>query len=209
MPYNDSKPLKIAILGWGSLLWDKNEEFDSHHEEEWYQDGPKLKLEFSRVSSSRKGALTLVIDKKNGEEPCSVAYTFSTRRNPDDAICDLRCRENIKKKHEKKIGFIFLDGSRSSSRDSDSLESIRAWAKEKNIDVVIWTDLESNFLEKCGKHFSVDNAIEHIQSLDSGGKAGAVKYISRAPRFVDTPLRRKLESQSWFKKLSKELNKAA
>lgn len=52
---------KIAILGWGSLIWDERPEFDSHHEE-WTSGGPVLQLEFSRISESRKGALTLVID---------------------------------------------------------------------------------------------------------------------------------------------------
>jgi hypothetical protein len=41
--------VKIAILGWGSLLWDKRPEFDEQHDE-WQFDGPKLKIEFSRVS---------------------------------------------------------------------------------------------------------------------------------------------------------------
>lgn len=53
---------KIAILGWGSLLWDESDaEFDERHHE-WKFDGPVLKLEFARKSSSRLNALTLVID---------------------------------------------------------------------------------------------------------------------------------------------------
>jgi len=53
---------KIAILGWGSLLWDASDaEFDSLHDE-WKTDGPVLKLEFSRKSASRLNALTLVIE---------------------------------------------------------------------------------------------------------------------------------------------------
>ena len=54
--------MKIVILGWGSLLWDKtHREFDRHHSK-WKLDGPTLKLEFSRESASRLNALTLVID---------------------------------------------------------------------------------------------------------------------------------------------------
>lgn len=78
---------RIAILGWGSLLWDKAEvEFDQQHAE-WKFDGPALKLEFSRKSSSRLNALTLVIDALNGHE-CQVAYTLSKRRSPEEAIAD-------------------------------------------------------------------------------------------------------------------------
>jgi len=44
--------MKIAILGRGSLLWDKKPEFEKRHGS-WYEDGPLLKLEFSRISDSR------------------------------------------------------------------------------------------------------------------------------------------------------------
>jgi hypothetical protein len=56
---------KIAILGWGSLIWDKREEFERLHGP-WQSDGPSLKIEFSRISSTRGGALTLVIDPHHG-----------------------------------------------------------------------------------------------------------------------------------------------
>lgn len=45
-------PPQIALLGWGSLLWEGGAEFDRGHDE-WRLDGPELKLEFSRVSTSR------------------------------------------------------------------------------------------------------------------------------------------------------------
>jgi hypothetical protein len=40
-----------AILGWGSLLWEEREAFNENHGP-WKNDGPALKVEFSRVSSS-------------------------------------------------------------------------------------------------------------------------------------------------------------
>ena len=83
--------MEIAILGWGSLLWDKRPEFDERNKD-WEYDGPSLKLEFSRVSQTRNDALTLVLDLNNGES-CQVAYAFSKRKKPNDAICDLQCRE--------------------------------------------------------------------------------------------------------------------
>ena len=45
--------MHIAILGWGSLLWDERLEFDDHHAP-WELDGPNLEIEFStaRVRSS-------------------------------------------------------------------------------------------------------------------------------------------------------------
>jgi hypothetical protein len=95
---------RIAILGWGSLLWDKRPEFDDHHGE-WQTDGPALPLEFTRVSTSRGGARTLVIDPVHGTM-CPTAYAISKRRNPEDAIADLRCREGTIMRH---MGFYFRE----------------------------------------------------------------------------------------------------
>lgn len=183
----------IAILGWGSLLWDKRPEFDDHHGA-WNQDGPNLRIEFSRVSTIRGGALTLVIDPANGAG-CQVAYARSTRRDPEDAICDLRSREGTNRAN---IGFFFLDGSRSQARDQASLDAIKGWATVRRFDVVVWTDLESNFAKRCGRAFSIENAVAHLQSQDAAAKARAAEYVWRAPALVVTPLRTALQAEPWF-----------
>ena len=187
--------MKIAILGWGSLLWDKRPEFDDQHAE-WQRDGPILRLEFSRVSKMRLGALTLVLDAEHGE-PCPVAYAFSRREDPDDAIRDLRFREGTTLGN---VGFCFLNGNRTQAKKEDALKRIQDWAMEKEIDVVVWTDLESNFQEKSEgrRPFSVNAALDHIQALDKEGQTAAMEYVSRAPAFVKTPLQEALESQPWF-----------
>jgi hypothetical protein len=189
--------MKIVILGWGSLLWDRRPEFDEQHED-WLFDGPYLKLEFSRVSESRGHALTLVLDKAHGKV-CRVAYAFSKRKDPEDTICDLRSREGTIR---RKIGFYSRDGSMEQSRDEESFAAIRDWARNKHFDVVVWTDLESNFTNKSkgGKDFSVDSALSHIQSLDPEGKAKAAEYVWSAPDFIDTPVRNALQLQPWFPK---------
>lgn len=187
--------MKIAILGWGSLLWDKRPEFNDNHAD-WQFDGPTLKIEFSRVSATRNGALTLVLDAKNGEK-CQVAYAFSKRKNPDDAICDVRNREGTILKN---IGYYFADKSRMQDLNKEVLNIIQNWALEKKIDVVIWTALESNFQNKSKfkKIFSIQEALCHIQALDREGKANAAEYVWRSPAFVKTPLREALQSQPWF-----------
>lgn len=187
--------MKIALLGWGSLLWDHRAEFDAHHEH-WELEGPHLKLEFSRVSRTRNGALTLVLDSENGKS-CQIAYSLSKRKDPDDAICDLRCREGTILRN---IGFYFADGSRQQSRDDEVLQTIKVWALKKSIDAVIWSDLASNFAHnsKVQKPFSVQNALLHIQALDVEGKVRTAEYVWRAPDFIQTPLRDALRSQPWF-----------
>lgn len=88
------------------------------------------------------------------------------------------------------------------ARDHETRNKIVGWAAERSIDVVIWTDLPSNFAEKVGKPFSVPNAIEYLQSLQPDGKAKAVEYIRQAPQFVRTSLRTALQQASWFELLT-------
>lgn len=182
---------KIALLGWGSLLWDKRPEFDEHHGA-WQFDGPELPLEFSRISTkSRNGALTLVIDANGGL--CRSAYAFSHRRNPDDAITDLRCREGAKLQD---IGFYFRDRTRRGQPPVP--ETIPPWSDQLGIDVVVWTGLSSNFKEKVKLPFTVENAVSYLQSLPPDSKAGAAEYVWRAPDLVTTPLRTALQAEPWF-----------
>lgn len=183
---------RIAILGWGSLIWDKRPEFDEHHEG-WLPGGPTLPLEFSRVSEkTRKGALTLVIDPENGRE-CSVNYAVSTRRDPADAIADLRCREGTVM---RRMGFYFADDSDKGVPDVPP--TIAPWAAQQNFDVVVWTGLPGDFKEKTGKDFSIPNAVAHLQNLTPEGKAMAATYVFRAPDFIKTPLRDALQVEPWF-----------
>jgi hypothetical protein len=82
-------PARVAILGWGSLFW-QGGAFDKWRDD--WRCGPILNLEFSRVSASRLNALTLVIDRDNGQ-PNRVAWCLSRR---DDLVlvqADLRSRE--------------------------------------------------------------------------------------------------------------------
>src|SRR5215472_13098798 len=75
---------RIAILGLGSLCWEGQPRFDRQHGF-WSERGPLLKVEFSRVSSTRRGALTLVIDPVHGA-PTRVAFALSHRSNLNTAI---------------------------------------------------------------------------------------------------------------------------
>ena len=79
--------MKIVILGWGSLVWDPRQ---LPLKTAWKLHGPKLPIEFSRVS--RDARLTLVIDPDNGTE-VPTRFALSTRTEMPDAIADLRDRE--------------------------------------------------------------------------------------------------------------------
>jgi len=82
--------MKIAILGWGSLIWQpKNLDFDK--ELDWNSGGPYLPLEFSRISED--GRLTLVIDLKAKE--VQTLFAISTHSILKDAISNLAIGSNV------------------------------------------------------------------------------------------------------------------
>lgn len=180
-------PDRIAILGWGSLLWDDQPAFDQQHDE-WQLDGPVLKIEFSRISTSRAGALTLVLDSWHGTD-IQVAYCVSQRNSLAEAVEDLRARENTK--NLSNIGFTRRFGE-VRSREGQTGAVVAAWATAQSFDAVVWTDLQSNFRQKTGQPFSVSAAVAHLQHLSEDGRRAALEYINKAPAFVDTPLRRRI-----------------
>jgi cation transport regulator ChaC len=111
--------MKVAVLGWGSLLWDCRPEFDEQCGT-WQFDGPVLPLEFSRVSQGRDDALTLVIDEQYGQQ-CKIAYRLSKRKLHEDAIADLRCREGTTL---RSIGVYLLGGENGETPSPKALHSI-------------------------------------------------------------------------------------
>lgn len=189
------KKMKIAILGWGSLLWEPGEFFNEWIELPWNLDGPELKIEFSRISNKRDGALTLVIDEANGT-PTAVAWCLSKRKLLEDTVADLRCREETTMAN---IGRIILADNAEATASPD--KEIIAWAKAKKIDAVVWTALESNFAKEKGTPFTVDAAVAHLKGLYATGKKRAAEYVREAPDFVQTKLRTALKDETgYFKK---------
>ncbi len=185
--------MRIAIIGWGSLIWDTRDLPIT--KEGWQEEGPVLPIEFSRISRKRKGALTLVIDPKNGENK-QTQFAVSSRTEVDEAIDDLREREGCIT--ERPIGFVRLvDGKCRCNTSEKVREIVREWAKQHGFDAVIWTDLPPKF-KHDGKGFSVENAMEYLHTLKGERKEEAQKYIREAPKKVNTRLRRRVEEEEWL-----------
>lgn len=181
----------IAILGWGSLLWDAKPIFDEQHGP-WKDDGPSLRVEFSRISSTRLGALTLVIDGVHGEL-MPVAWCLSKRSEVATVVRDLRRREGCNTEDVKVVG-----RNASGLVRGEHEHTIALWAQQRGLSAVVWTGLPSNFEELQKKPFSVDEAISYLSNLPPDAKERAAEYITCAPEFVDTPLRKAVKSQPWF-----------
>src|SRR5260370_551456 len=101
--------MKIGILAWGSLLWEKGNLALAN---KWVLGGPKLPIEFSRVSVSRCGALTLVIDTKNGAENPTF-FAESSFHNLGKAIRNLARREGT---NPENIGYVTCRSEENRSR---------------------------------------------------------------------------------------------
>lgn len=172
--------MKIAVLGWGSLIWDPRQ---LSIQAEWQTDGPVLPLEFSRVSSD--GRLTLVIDPLKGTK-LQTRYALSAMLTIDEAAENLRKREHTTSKY---IGR--FDVRRDKPAD-ETQETIRKWAETKGIDAVTWTALRPNFEDERGKEFSVPQAITYLESRSDSEARRAWEYIARAPPEVQTELRKEL-----------------
>jgi hypothetical protein len=176
----------IAILGWGSLLWDIRPKFSAVIDQcgPWLRGGPTLPLEFSRISKSRGGALTLVVDSQNGTET-TVSYCVSKRVRASDAIEDIGVREGPTRKD-------WIGSFRPPFEQSRYFHVIRAWASSHGFDDAVWTDLPPDF-HAFSKPFSVEAAVTYVEGLDGHGKRMAREYFKQAPDFVQTPVRLALQ----------------
>lgn len=172
--------MRIAILGWGSLVWDKR---DLSIKGRSKTRGPKLPLEFSRKSSD--GRLTLIIDENHGTPPTLTRYAISKFKDVGDAVCDLRHREGTPLSNIGIMGGGVKEQRLPASKIAQ--EAIGAWLKKNKgtIDVVIWTNLgpNDNFA------FSGRSAEQYLKSLKGVCRDKAREYLVRAPKEVKTPLR--------------------
>lgn len=180
--------MKIAIIAWGSLVWDPR---TLKIKGDWDNNGPMLDIEFSRVS--KDGRLTLVIDLINGES-VRTYFAESVRSDLGDAIADLRDREGTIR---KRIGFVDLTSGTNSKAEfpeqNDVFTTIDDWCRNKKYDAAVWTALPSQFKEQTKLDFSVDNAIAYLKGLPKSARENAMKYIRKAPSKITTPVRRKIE----------------
>jgi hypothetical protein len=184
--------MTIAILGWGSLVWDMRALATVA---DWQPGGPVLPIEFSR--KSRDGRLTLVIDPANGEQ-VATRYIRSRFENLNDAIGNLREREG--NPHRDHIGYVNLVAhtERAWARQNQpaACDTITAWAQANDWQTVIWTALLSNFEEEQREPFTVPAAIRYLNGLNGETETRALEYIRRAPPETLTPLRRAFQPQA-------------
>ena len=183
--------MKVAFLGWGSLIWDQRE---LRTKGDWHEDGPLLPIEYRRLSG--QGRMTLVLYPR--VEDVQTLWANADFAKLGEAIENLCDREEVPRAHIDRIGFAII-GKRSRCRAAPGvLERIQRWAIEKGLDAVVWTDLAENpdkFKKETGMELNDDNIIEYLKSLEGEALDKAKEYVERTPKQVDTNLRRRIREE--------------
>ncbi len=106
-----------------------------------------------------------------------------------DAIEQLRIREGRTPRNN--IGHVNLTDMSTNLYQSPFHKLIAVWGHVHNLDAVIWTALQPNFIAKTGLSYSVDNALAYIGKLSGITSEVAFEYIKKAPTGVQTPFRKR------------------
>ena len=184
-----------AILGWGSLIWDLDDLAPQVRGGWAIGAGPALAMEFSRVSAKRNGALAVCLDPVHGAR-CATSAIASVRAAIGAAVTDLARRERAP---EARIGAVCLASGHTSGTIPEVVEDVRRWCLAGGWAGAVWTGLASNFEDHLGEAFSVPRAIGYLRALSGDSLDQAVRYIEQAPAATDTPLRRALAADGWWR----------
>lgn len=178
--------MDIAVLGWGSLIWDPKE---LEINDDWNEDGPELPIEFARLSG--RGRLTLVIHEQ--ADPVQVLWARSASNELDLAIENLKSRERT---IETYIGFYNLQNDDHHTQFPFILESIKSWGSSQDVDAAIWTDLPSNFVEETDHDdITEETVIDVLRNSTHINQENAEEYIRKTPEQVRTSFRNTIEEE--------------
>ena len=187
--------MAIAILGWGSLLWDLDD-LAPHVRLPWHmQGGPTLPMEFSRISPKRKMGLVVCLDPVDGT-PCPTHAIASSRATLAEARADLAARERTPL---DQIGY--ASATESFGRLPEIVAQVQKWCAATGHDGAVWTDLAPNFTDVTAQPFTLPAAIAYLQTLKGENLAEAHRYITCAPALTSTNLRRALAQETWWQSL--------
>ncbi len=172
----DENTEAIACLGWGSLIWDAR---SLPIEPDWPEDGPLIQVEFLRQSKDNR--ITLVLHES--AQPVPSLWAKMTAHTLSGAIAALADREGSP---ERLIG----SWSEGEDREPSCIPGLQAWAKERGIKHVIWTDLPPKFRATNGFCPTVEEVVAHLAALSGTEYNNAIRYIQKAPAQIDTQYRR-------------------
>jgi len=184
--------MKIAILGWGSLIWSP-QTLNYNTTFGWQTNGPILPIEFARIS--KDGRLTLVLTP-NGTNTQTL-YAISSYNTIEEAILNLAIREGSGR---MSIGFYEKSNNQFSPINFKYKKNIEDWLEVNNdIDAVIWTNLPEKWVKetsvKIKKYIEPNERIEYLKDLKGNKRAIAEEYIRKTPPQIKTKYRALIEKE--------------
>lgn len=188
--------MNIAYLGWGSLVWKKRVKKRESLKivGSWEQDGPFLPIELARISSD--GTITLVLHPD--AQDVQTFWVKAITTDIETAIQDLTVREGTTRDN---IGFDCIPNStRRCTLIPTICEGIEQWAKHKELDAVVWTDLPSNFKEVTKMDLNEENAVKYVFSLPPEILRLAKIYIRKASKQIDSDIPKRLKAEFTLRK---------
>ena len=189
--------MRIAVIGWGSLIWCPGSLLVKGR---WHRDGPKLPIEFARISDD--GRLTLVILPGTEEQP--TYWAISELDNIDEAMGNLQEREATPQ--IERIHCIEANGKSRGEIEPKIKDRVAEWLKGKQpgVGAVIWTGLESNWEKKRPPEFSPGDAVKYLRELEARSEEAAAtlrrarEYLKNTPDNIQTEVRRRMSSdENW------------
>ncbi|TIW69326.1 MAG: hypothetical protein E5V60_01145 [Mesorhizobium sp.] len=177
--------MRIASLGWGSLIWDHR---DLPVSGKWQTDGPTLPIEFARESSRKR--LTLVI--ADVSETVASLWVLLEVDSLDAAKEALALREGIKEGNiQYSVGWWRKADGASNGRGA---AAIAAWAPAHKLDAVVWTNLKPGLKGRSNVVPDYDAVLGHFQMLiERGEHADAEEYVRKTPIQIMTGYRQRLQ----------------
>jgi len=173
--------MKIACLGWGSLIWKPAE---LPVASDWFADGPWLPIEFAREGDS--GELATVLCE--GVAEVQVLWALLDVDDLDAAREALREREGVSREQPECIG------SWPEGPSSPFQSTLADWARGQGLDAVVWTALPPRSGGLNQRKPSPEAALTYLRTLDPERQAHARDYLRRTPVAIDTAYRRLIES---------------
>jgi hypothetical protein len=180
--------VKTAIIGWGYLIWEPGSlDVDTN----WYQDGPRLPVEFARFASGPRLLPVLV----EGAPTQPAFWTLSRKATVLAAAGDLAVRESI---FSHDVGYWSRDENMRSSTGIDAI--IGAWVESKGLDGAVWRAAEPNLPELSPGFPSERVRLDWLRRLIATGRAAAAQdYFERMPAQIRTPFQALVERELGWK----------
>jgi len=190
-------PGKIAILGWGSLIWCPRELALAS---KWHADGPCLPVEFARRSGGDRATL-VIMPPKYELSPSRVYWARSALNDKQEARANLREREGGPKLRFIHYAELPPDGKgrwgpnyQGGGPEDIVGQRIVDWLRSNDhgIGTAIWTGLPPKGFDLSDPNLTKEDVVRwllHLQMHGDESVRAAREYVEFAPSSIRTPIR--------------------